>query len=697
MRRFLTAVLFAAVLFSSHSAYALDASTFDHNLYYGIRNDGDVVELQNLLIDQGYLGSGNNTGYFGVMTQSAVQKYQAANGIDTTGYVGPITRGSFSQHISIPTHPTDPTVSMPVLPVKIVAGIDQPTYTILSKSVTKGFTSSQNGISTSTMSATFNVQVQTGTNDLTLSVNSQTQNSFVFNIIKDGQIVNPNVASAEAASVPQSIVVDGLRNLITIPKNTTVTIPVTFLFEGRVRTGQNVAYGNYAVELSQIASSAGTSVVGSRTDVQTLGEPGTSPTPITPTNGLPQINYITANPTLVTAGQITIVSWSTSNADTCFLTTGGGSTYQITPNILGSKIFTPTTTTTYVVSCTNSATGGRVPPFASQTVTVKSVTNTSSLPTVDLKVNGSDGPLNVPVGTPASISWSSTNATDCYADFTGPDGSTHLSPSGSVSGAVLNQGFTYSINCSGGGFSASDSVPVTLTTTGTQPLAATIDLKVNGSDGPLSIQNGTGITKEWKSTNAVACQQTSPLYSGILLNNSENTAIGPGHPYYPLPNSPVTFTISCQNVLGLSVSDSVTVSIAPVAGMQTSSDPYAAGYSQTSNIPLSSNEQKITYTYDSNACGTLMSYATPGSVSVGRGPVYALASAVCAVSGGQVPVDTSFRTYACMNVVRDPSNSVRAQATFAFQCTAPNQSAAVASSNVVLDLFTKYGLLPLNQ
>jgi peptidoglycan hydrolase-like protein with peptidoglycan-binding domain len=55
-------------------------------------NNGNAVSaLQNFLNKNGYLSSAP-TGYFGNMTLSAVKAFQTANGINSTGYVGPITR-----------------------------------------------------------------------------------------------------------------------------------------------------------------------------------------------------------------------------------------------------------------------------------------------------------------------------------------------------------------------------------------------------------------------------------------------------------------------------------------------------------------------------------------------------------------------------------------------------------------------------
>ena len=71
-------------------------ATITHNLSYHSRDDatgGDVSTLQDFLQSDGYLNS-DPTGYFGLLTQSAVQAYQQANGILNSGYVGPITRAA---------------------------------------------------------------------------------------------------------------------------------------------------------------------------------------------------------------------------------------------------------------------------------------------------------------------------------------------------------------------------------------------------------------------------------------------------------------------------------------------------------------------------------------------------------------------------------------------------------------------------
>ena len=92
-------------------------------IYLGSRGT-DVTSLQNILIQLGYLSSGNNTGYFGALTRSAIQRYQCdkmqlcSGDEKTTGYglVGTRTRTLLSGGIVTPTPtsvpPPSPTSSI---------------------------------------------------------------------------------------------------------------------------------------------------------------------------------------------------------------------------------------------------------------------------------------------------------------------------------------------------------------------------------------------------------------------------------------------------------------------------------------------------------------------------------------------------------------------------------------------------------
>ncbi len=108
---------------------------------------------------------------------------------------------------------------------------------------------------------------------------------------------------------------------------------------------------------------------------------------------------------------------------------------------------------------------------------------TSSGPTVDLKVNGSDGPITVNYNTAATLSWTSSNASSCYATDTAWQG--YKSLSGSETTGNLLSSKTYIIACSGAGGSASDSVTVQVANQ-QQTLYASLETIPNTGNAPLN-------------------------------------------------------------------------------------------------------------------------------------------------------------------------------------------------------------------
>lgn len=74
---------------STTTSACLSVST---NLRTGTNSRDDVSILQRFLANQGYFNSAYIGGPFGPMTLKAVLKFQAANNLPTTGFVGPMTR-----------------------------------------------------------------------------------------------------------------------------------------------------------------------------------------------------------------------------------------------------------------------------------------------------------------------------------------------------------------------------------------------------------------------------------------------------------------------------------------------------------------------------------------------------------------------------------------------------------------------------
>ncbi|MCH8244655.1 peptidoglycan-binding protein [Patescibacteria group bacterium] len=70
---------------------------FQSYLIFGVRGNS-VVILQNILKQLEFFPEDvDSTGYFGSITEVAVQAYQENRGIETTGTVGPITRAALNQ------------------------------------------------------------------------------------------------------------------------------------------------------------------------------------------------------------------------------------------------------------------------------------------------------------------------------------------------------------------------------------------------------------------------------------------------------------------------------------------------------------------------------------------------------------------------------------------------------------------------
>lgn len=92
-----------------------------------------------------------------------------------------------------------------------------------------------------------------------------------------------------------------------------------------------------------------------------------------------------------------------------------------------------------------------------------------------------------------------------------------------------------------------------------------------------------------------------------------------------------------------------------------------SAFSQVGKLPT--GEYTIPHTYDGQPCGTLMTdHVGPGSVHLGRGPVYHKALAVCGdIDHAKVPDDYSVRTVKCV------AERSGAHALFAFRCTTPEE------------------------
>ncbi|MEK7173668.1 MAG: peptidoglycan-binding protein, partial [Patescibacteria group bacterium] len=82
---------------------------FNRNLFLGLRNDPDVIRLQNFLRSGGFFAYPESTGNFFAVTQQAVIQFQQTHNISPrSGYVGSITRAKINEIIATGSGTTSP-------------------------------------------------------------------------------------------------------------------------------------------------------------------------------------------------------------------------------------------------------------------------------------------------------------------------------------------------------------------------------------------------------------------------------------------------------------------------------------------------------------------------------------------------------------------------------------------------------------
>ena len=251
-------------------------------------------------------------------------------------------------------------------------------------------------------------------------------------------------------------------------------------------------------------------------------------------------------PTLTRTGPFSYsATWSSTNATSCT----GSSRLAGYTGTTGSRAETNIpagTTYDYTITCQNAA-----GTTASDSVRMVVV----AAPTVDVRVNGSNGPLTFIQPANYTVSWSSTNSTSCSAliNLPGPIASSGLTTFSNVLQAV----YRYTVQCvNSAGSAVTDTVVVSV-----NPPPPTVDLRIDGGNGPITQVEPGGYTLSWTSTSAASCTASSSdmLWTGTVGASGTITISG-------AVIGPHTYTLTCSNVTG-TASDTVTAYIvAPLSG-----------------------------------------------------------------------------------------------------------------------------------
>jgi hypothetical protein len=269
------------------------------------------------------------------------------------------------------------------------------------------------------------------------------------------------------------------------------------------------------------------------------------------------------------------LTWTSTNAGSCFATGGWSGAKQI---IGSERTGDLTYSETYIIMCTGA--GGT----ATDSVTVN--VNSPPDPTVDIKANGSDGPITIGHEESAELTWVSTNAGSCYATG-GWLGDKPLF--GAETTGSLTYSKTYTINCTGPGGYAADSVTVNVE----QPAEPSVDIKANGSDGPITIGYEESADLSWTSENANTCYATGSWSGDKNLSGSEFTGN---------LTSTRTYTIVC-NGIGGTATDNVTINVeqplAPCVDIKAngSDGPITIDYDTSAELSWTSENADACFAY----------------------------------------------------------------------------------------------------
>ncbi len=237
------------------------------------------------------------------------------------------------------------------------------------------------------------------------------------------------------------------------------------------------------------------------------GSGGGSSTPDSGGGQSPPTVSLSANPTSVTSGGTTTLSWSTTNADTCTASGGWSGSRSVNGSAQSGAL---SATTTFTLSC-NGPGGGAV---ARATVS----TTAGASPSVQLTAN----PPGVAPGGTTSLSWTATNVTSCTASG-GWSGVKALT--GSETSSAINADQTYQLSCTGTNGNA-----VSMTTVTLRNAALTWTAPTKNVDGS-ALTNLSGYKVYWGTASRSYSQNANITGAGTT---TYTTGLSPGTWYFAI-------------------------------------------------------------------------------------------------------------------------------------------------------------------
>jgi len=246
------------------------------------------------------------------------------------------------------------------------------------------------------------------------------------------------------------------------------------------------------------------------------------------------IASFSASPTTITAGGSSTLSWTVNAGTGCSINNGVGSV-----GLTGNQSVSPTTTTTYTLSC-NGQNGG-TGDTAQATVTVNPAPVNANI------TSFTASPNTITSGQTSTLSWSVSVGTNCSIDQSigavGTSGTEPVNPTTTT---------TYTLSCDGLNGGTGDTAQATVTVNAS-PVNADI---TSFSAAPTTIVVGQSSTLSWN----VAVGQNCSIDNGVgSVGGLGNQSVS--------PTSTTTYTLTCSGLnggTGDSAQATITVNPAPV-------------------------------------------------------------------------------------------------------------------------------------
>ncbi|HTU66394.1 MAG TPA: hypothetical protein VMF52_10620 [Steroidobacteraceae bacterium] len=276
---------------------------------------------------------------------------------------------------------------------------------------------------------------------------------------------------------------------------------------------------------------------------------------------------ISANPTSVTPGGSSMITWSSTNAATC--TASGGWTGSKAANGSGTS-GALSAETLFSLTCTgeNGQTG-----YGAVTV---GVSDTAPMPIVTLTAN----PTSVTAGGSSTLTWSSQNSTSCTASggWTGTKNT-----SGTASTGTLNATTTFTLMCTGAGGNRTVNTTVTVGAAGNARPTANA-----GTDQTVSsAQTGVRLSGTGTDTDGTIASYAWTQTAGTAVTLSSMTV---RNPTFTAPtvttDTTLTFSLTVKDNAGsTSAADTVNVTVQGPASQPTPSQPLGY-YTDMASAPV---------------------------------------------------------------------------------------------------------------